>query len=324
MPYIVGKSNRLVLNFTGQAVGPQMSINNSALSTEHAYYFEIGWLVNALLIHPSSATGSLPWQVQTSLAAHEALTTTIVNDWAVIGPFNDTTSTGLYRLVGAVDGNDRNLSHSHSGKAPHGQISWRRVRGVLPVPVSATIGDDAKGSAAVLQTSVHCPAPTNAAVSFSTAGTGVLSVWSADKQVANATDRVYAGLFEAEVVLNLTLPAGWSDLQLKTLSHFSTPAGWEAQASIVFLNASSSCHVDACGQNPTAPMCNGSVPQPKVGPAPAVAPRQQHHPRRVAAIEKLKRSMHTMPAEKAHAELQKLWKEHMLDESPKRQSKIGT
>jgi hypothetical protein len=323
MPYIVGKSNRLVLNFTGQAVGPQMSINNSALSTEHAYYFEIGWLVNALLIHPSSATGSLPWQVQTSLAAHEALTTTIVNDWAVIGPFNDTTSTGLYRRVGAVDGNDRNLSHSHSGKAPHGQISWRRVRGVLPVPVSATIGDDAKGSAAVLQTSVHCPAPTNAAVSFSTAGTGVLSVWSADKQVANATDRVYAGLFEAEVVLNLTLPAGWSDLQLKTLSHFSTSAGWEAQASIVFLNASSSCHVDACGQNPTAPMCNGPVPPPKVGPAPAVAPRQQHHPRRVAAIEKLKRSMHTMPAEKAHAELQKLWKEHMLDESPTRQSKIG-
>ena len=326
MPYVVGASNRLVLNFTGQAVGPQMSINNSALSTEHAYYFKIGWFVNALLIHPRSASRSLPWQAQTSLAAHEALTTTIVDDWAVIGPFNDTTSTGLYRLVGTVDAGDRNLSHSHSGKAPHGQVSWRRVRGVLPVPVAATIGDDAKGSAAVLQTSVYCPAPTNTAVSFSTAGTGVLSVWSADKQVANATDRVYAGLFEAEVMLNLTLPAGWSDVQLKTLSHFSTAAGWEAQASIAFLNASSGCRVDACGHNPTAPMCSGSIPQqPKVRPAPTIDPRQrQHHSRRVAAIEKLKNIMHTMPAEKAQAELQKLWNEHMLDESPPRQSKIGT
>jgi hypothetical protein len=264
--------------------------------------------------------------MQISLAAHKALTNNIVADWAVIGPFNDTTSTGLYRLVGEADGSDRNLSHSHSGKAPHGQISWRRVRGVLPVPVAATIGDDAKGSAAVLQTSVHCPAPTDATVSFSTAGTGVLSVWSADKQVANATDRVYAGLFEAEVVLNLSLPAGWSDLQLKTLSHFSTPAGWEAQASIAFLNASSGCHVDACGQNPTAAMCSGSktTTQPQVRPAPAVVPRQQqHHPHRVAAIEKLKRMMHTMPAEQAQVELKKLWHEHILDESPPRQSKIS-
>ena len=163
-------------------------------------------------------------------------------------------------------------------------------------------------------------------MSFSTAGTGVLSVWSADKQVANATDRVYAGLFEAEVMLNLTLPAGWSDVQLKTLSHFSTAAGWEAQASIAFLNASSGCRVDACGHNPTAPMCSGSIPQqPKVRPAPTIDPRQrQHHSRRVAAIEKLKNIMHTMPAEKAQAELQKLWNEHMLDESPPRQSKIGT
>lgn len=323
MPYIVGASNQLVLNFTGQAVGPQLSINNSALSTEHAYYFEIGWFVNALLIHPNSASSSLPLQALTSLAAHTAVTTNIVADWAVIGPFNDTTSTGLYRLVSPADGDDRNLSHSHSGKAPHGQVSWRRARGVLPVPVAATIGDDAKGSAAVLQTSVYCPGPTNAVVSFSTAGTGVLSIWSADKQVVNATDRVYAGLFEAEVVLNITFSAGWSDVQLKTLSHFSTVAGWEAQASVAFLNASG-CQVDACGQNPTAPICSGSTPQPNNRPAPAVGPRQsQHHPHRVAAIEKLKRIMHTMPAEKAQAELEKLWQEHILDESPPRQSKIG-
>jgi hypothetical protein len=168
--------------------------------------------------------------------------------------------------VSTADG-DRNLSHTHAGKAPrHHTVAWCRVRAISPVPVATTVGDDAKGSAAVLQTSIYCPAATTAAVSFSTAGTGVLSVWSADDRlIANATDRIYAGLFEAEVVLNITLPPGWNDIQLKTLSHFGGVDLWEAQASVHISNAGSGCHINACGRHLTAPMCQGSIPTAMIG-----------------------------------------------------------
>ena len=152
----------------------------------------------------------------------------------------------------------------------------------------------------------------------------MLSLWSAGKQLTNATDRVYAGLFEAEIMIHLTLPAGWSDMQIKTLSHFSTALGWEVQASMAIPNASSGCRIDACGQHPTAPMCNGgagSAPEPTVKPQPD-SPRRQHHPRRVAAIEKHKSNVHKLPAAQAQAELEKLWEDHTLNESPQRQNKI--
>eukprot|EP01048_Picozoa_sp_COSAG05_P015706 COSAG05_NODE_1926_length_3825_cov_1.854804_3_plen_244_part_00 len=69
MPYVVGaKTSRLVLNFTGQAVGPQLSIDNMALATEGAFYSKVGWLVNAVLIHERSASSTLPDHAQRVLA----------------------------------------------------------------------------------------------------------------------------------------------------------------------------------------------------------------------------------------------------------------
>ena len=241
--FTVGQSG-LVLNFTGQAVGPQMSVDHGPGPAS--------WLVSAVLIHKHAAAGSLPPQARASLAAHKALADSAVGDWALIGPFNDTTSTGLYRSVSAADGHDRNLSHSHPGKGARGPLAWRRVRGIGPVAVAASLGDDAKGSAAMLQTSIHCPSNASAHISFSTAGTGVLSVWNAaGEQLANATDQVYAGLFDEEVVLNVSLAAGWNDLQIKTLSHYSTAAGWEAQASVD--TGASGCAIDACDPYSAAP-----------------------------------------------------------------------
>ena len=63
-----------------------------------------------------------------------------------------------------------------------------------------------------------------------------------------------AFLFEEEVVANVTLSAGWNDLQVKSLSHYSTVAGWQVQANVA-TNASSGCVIDACGQNILAAMC---------------------------------------------------------------------
>ena len=107
----------------------------------------------------------------------------------------------------------------------------------------------------ILQTSIFCPQNTSATVSFSTAGTGILSVWTVGGDLALRTiDHVYAGLFEEEVVANVTLSAGWNDLQVKSLSHYSTVAGWQVQANVA-TNASSGCVIDACGQNILAAMC---------------------------------------------------------------------
>ena len=52
-----------------------------------------------------------------------------------------------------------------------------------------------QGSAAILQTAIFCPSVATAVITFSTAGTGVLTVGGAVVGV----DEVYAGLFESEV-----------------------------------------------------------------------------------------------------------------------------
>ena len=160
----------------------------------------------------------------------------------------------------------------------------------------------------MLQTSIHCPSNASAHISFSTAGTGVLSVWNAaGEQLANATDQVYAGLFDEEVVLNVSLAAGWNDLQIKTLSHYSTAAGWEAQASVD--TGASGCAIDACGPYSAAPFCTSDkMPEVKLG--------------RLEAIEQLKKVVHTLPPEEASRRFKKLWDEHGLTEPPARQDMI--
>lgn len=320
MAYTVPADGHLILNFSG-IIGPQLSINNLALSTEQAHYSRTAWMVNAVLIHPRSAAATLPPQARNSLAFHMALASNLVTDWAVVGPFNDTTSTGLYRSVSLADGSDRNLSHAHLGKDSSTAVHWRRVRGAGPVAVASATDNDGQGSASVLQTSIFCPSPTPAVISFSTVGTGTMRMWSATgASLFNATDAVYAGLFDSEISVNTTILAGWSDLQVKTLSHFSTALAWEAQAAVWFTNTSSGCRIDACGPYGNAPMCKTRA-RLKTTDEDATA-KEQQHPDRVKAIEDLKATLHTLPVEEASRRFDKLWLEHTLSAPPQRQDKI--
>jgi hypothetical protein len=99
MPLTVVKSGIQLFNFTGLAVGPQLSINNMGLATEAAFYSKIGWLVSAVLIHPRAASDSLPPRAKASLAMHEKLTKAMIDDWAVIGASNQSCT---YFVVGTV------------------------------------------------------------------------------------------------------------------------------------------------------------------------------------------------------------------------------
>ena len=138
--------------------------------------------------------------------------------------------------------------------------------GPYAIPVAQVLGDGGWGSAAILQTAVHCDKPTMVNVSFSTAGVGALSIWTgADPKDSlggqllwGGFDEVYAGLFESEVksARPVTLPSGWSTVQLKTLSHFGAARGWEAAASLMGLfGGAGNCRVDACGVQPDATIC---------------------------------------------------------------------
>jgi hypothetical protein len=138
MQYTVGSNGVMKLLLTGQAVGPQLSINNMGLATEVAYYSNVGWLVNAILLHkvtavqphlPNDANDETTRPVggreaeageqaaaaaaaasgrgdgRTDVHGNRTATTQVggIGDWAVIGPFNDTNSTGLFRAVSGAD-----------------------------------------------------------------------------------------------------------------------------------------------------------------------------------------------------------------------------
>ena len=306
-------SGQLRLRLTGQPVGPQLSIDNNALSTEHAFYTKTGWLLSALLVHAAAAAPSLPAAARASLKLHSALAAGGIRDWAIVGPFNDSASTGMWRNVSAADlapipmwhpcrvappkrgvpftglcmphtgtaaplpanVSAADLDAMYAGKVAGSVVRWRRWSGggsgsfgSYAVPVARAVRDDAWGSGAVLQTFVKCERPTRANVSFSTAGVGQLSIWQAPQAggakgstrqggplLWSGRDEVYAGLFDTEVSAEVALQAGWSVLQLKTLSHYSTAEGWEAAASLMFAEGETRCKVDACGGQPDAAMC---------------------------------------------------------------------
>ena len=239
MRYQVGHTGTLQLRFTGQAIGPQLSIDNSALATEGAFYTSQGWILNALLIHPAEV--ELTANAEHSFLEHESFVHSSVQHWAYIGPFNDTNATGLVRSVSSAEG-DYDLSHSHALKnGTAGQ--WRVWQGVGPVPVATLIGDDGQGSAAMLQTAVHCPQKTSVSLAGSTSGTGVFYL---DSLGIVFVDEVYAGLFDQEGRVQVQLQSGWNNIQVKTLSHFTPRAGWEISLNL-FGAVGGSCKVDPCG-----------------------------------------------------------------------------
>jgi len=200
MTYTVGRDGRMVLHFTGQAVGPQLSVETYHDTNEAFIDDPRGWLINAVIIReavedadeadeadeadkavmPDSSTRSKAEDGQ--FRYHDSRGGFVVNDrddhavqlvssaiseWDVIGPFNDSNATGLYRAVSTTDAagmqgqfhtpGDPDTNHSYPGKVPGSIVAWRRwqsdARG-LPVPIATVIGDEAKGSAAILQVRV--------------------------------------------------------------------------------------------------------------------------------------------------------------------------
>ena len=249
------------LRISGQAVGPQLSIDNHALRTEGAFYSRMGWLINAIVVHRADGSSDAPAKGTAgggapgtrAAATAGAAAAVAVRTWAAIGPFNDTNATGLFRSVGACDAADHaaapdyDLSHTHAGKGGK-VVAWTAAAagpgGSKALGVAAAVGDDAKGSAALLQTSVFCSAAALVRINASTSGTGKVSV---EGLGTVAVDEVYAGLFESEVSAVAKFQAGWSYLQVKTLSHFSSAAGWEAQLTVTAVSPGVECHVDVCG-----------------------------------------------------------------------------
>jgi hypothetical protein len=228
--------------------------------------------------------------------ARAALAADSLRDWAIVGPFDDSTSTGMWRKVSTADKGlvPSALCTTQRGCQPSDSASWQKNRtaadlnatyadktagssatrwkrwqspvGPYAVPVAHVLDDDGWGSAAILQTAVHCDKPTMVNVSFSTAGVGALSIWTgADPKDSlggqllwGGFDEVYAGLFESEVksARPVTMPSGWSTVQLKTLSQFGVARGWEAAASLMGLfGGAGNCRVDACGAQPDAMIC---------------------------------------------------------------------
>jgi hypothetical protein len=292
---------QLQLRITGQAVGPQLSGVSVIGKGEHcraegfhncSYFTPTSWLISALLVHAKSAASSLPSSARDSLALHDALANGAIRDWMVVGPFDDANSSGLWRTVSTADLSsvvplspcasvwfphcnplvqlnrtavDLDASFDGKGAVVRWQ-RWRRPSGAYVVPVASFIDDDGWGSAAIMQTAIHCDESTELNVSFSTAGVGVLSIWAAPNPASSGRgggpllitgrDQVHAGLFDAEVSATVILPSGWSTLQLKTLSHFrGTRASWEAAASLLAKGAKR-CRVDACGIQPNAAACH--------------------------------------------------------------------
>ena len=179
MTYTVGRDGRMVLHFTGQAVGPQLSVETYHDTNEAFIDDPRGWLVNAVIIREAASTRSKAEEGQSRYHNSRGfgvndrdnhavrLVSSAISEWDVIGPFNDSNATGLYRAVSTTDAagmqgqfatrGDTDTNHSHPGKVPGSIVAWRRWQsgaGGLPVPIATVIGDDAKGSAAILQVRV--------------------------------------------------------------------------------------------------------------------------------------------------------------------------
>ena len=240
----------------GNAVGPEISQVNQQAGSDAKCVSAEGWVINAIIVHESPPEpGST---AAASLSLNTLLRSAWINDWAVIGPFNDSNTTGIDRRVSTAEGNTR-LAELHRAKNGS-MIAWRRSDGNGVLAMAALLESDGLGSAAILQTSVFCAVQTNATAVLSTSGTGTLFLNGAEI----GTDEVYAGLLQQELVIDLSFRQGWSSIQLKTMSHLPPAAAWSATVALITRELPRrplyACKVNVCADpsQQQAPMCERS------------------------------------------------------------------
>eukprot|EP01050_Picozoa_sp_SAG11_P003699 SAG11_NODE_216_length_12231_cov_10.404385_4_plen_1663_part_00 len=250
------------LAMVGHAVGPEISQVNQQAGSDTKCVSAEGWLVNAIIVQSPAKLGST---AHASLTLNTLLRSAWINDWAAIGPFNDSNTTGLDRPVSTAEGDTR-LMIRHRAKNGS-MVAWQRSDGNGLLAIAALLGsDDALGSAAILQTSVFCAVPTNATAVLSTSGTGTLSLHGA----AIGTDEIYAGLLQQEVVIDLSFHQGWSTIQLKSLSHLAPIAAWSATVALITRELPrrplQGCKLNACADpsQHLAPMCRSKLKMPQL------------------------------------------------------------
>jgi hypothetical protein len=178
------------------------------------------WNICGILVHKTVKALTSDYEL------HDAMAEGNLKNWAVIGPFNDSTCEGMekqYPPEKTVD-----LSASYDGCYPQ-KISWQIYTaspGITTVPFRELFDKEA-GVVAFAYTKIFVPETMQARLLFGSTGIG--QVWLNQQPVFY--DYCLSGLMAVELAKNVKLRRGWNDLLVKVCNKWGGP--WAFSASIL-------------------------------------------------------------------------------------------